>query len=73
MAEFPSEKQTNYAKIIAKALNIDLPNMRTKQSYWNFIHEHQNEFLKTTRSSFYEEDMYGIDESEVVGHILGDA
>lgn len=46
MAEFPTQKQEDYAKKIARTLGIDLPSMRTKQAYSQFISENVNAFKR---------------------------
>ena len=58
MGEFPTLKQENFARDIAVALNIELPSMRTKQAYSNFINEHINEFKRSKqRYGYVDEDM----------------
>lgn len=74
MAEFPTQKQEYFAKEIADTLDIDLPKMKTKESYWKFINNNLTAYRAVkTQYNFCEEDMYGIDESDCLGHIPGDA
>ena len=73
MVERPTKKQEKYAQSIAKELGIGLPQIRTKQTYWSFIRNNEDEFRRHHSYGYFDvEDMYGIDESEVIGHILGD-
>ena len=75
MGEFPTPKQEDYAKKIAGTLGIDLPSMRTKQAYSQFISENVNAFKREQqrwRVSSDDLEMYGIDECEYIGHIPGD-
>lgn len=46
MAEFPTQKQEDYAKKIANTLGLELPSMRTKQAYSHFISENVNAFKR---------------------------
>ena len=43
---YPTPGQEMYAKKIAKALNLQLPEKYTKASYGKFIAEHTEEFKK---------------------------
>ena len=75
MGEFPTQKQEDYAKKIAQTLGIDLPDMRTKQAYSQFISKNVNAFKREQqrwRASSDDLEMYGIDECEYIGHIVGD-
>ena len=75
MGEFPTQKQEDYARKIAKTLGISLPSMRTKQAYWIFINENENAYKREQqrwRASSDDLEMYGIDECEYIGHIVGD-
>ncbi len=71
MGEFPTQKQERFAQLIANTLGIDLPNIKTKQSYWQFIRENKDIF-QTKMNQYDEEDMYMVSESNLVGHIPGD-
>ena len=69
----PTEKQVKYANDIAKTLGIDLPNIKTKESYWQFISDNVDAYKKEQRYIMADElCMYGIDECDYIGHIPGD-
>ena len=40
----PTQKQVDYATKIARELNINLPIIKTKQSYWDFINANEKRF-----------------------------
>lgn len=46
MAEFPTQKQENYAKKIASTLGIALPGIRSKQAYSQFINDNVNAYKR---------------------------
>lgn len=46
MGEFPTIKQEELAKIIAKELGIDLPGMKTKEAYSQFISANMNAYKR---------------------------
>jgi hypothetical protein len=65
MKKLPSNKQVNFAKVIAKALHINLPNENTSQAYYYFIANnidnfHKNKNKKSSNEvNDYELDYYG--------------
>lgn len=57
-----SMKQINYAKKIARILNIELPQEETAYAYWQFINKHQIDYKYAVTNDFNE--TYG----EEIGH-----
>lgn len=46
MGEFPTQKQEEYAQLIAKTLGVPLPEERTKVQYGYFISRHVNTYKR---------------------------
>lgn len=72
MGEFPTQKQENFAKKISSILDIDLPRIKTKESYSRFISDNVEDLRREQRHMDEDFSTYGIDESDYIGHIPGD-
>lgn len=59
MAEFPTKRQEDTAKIIAKTLKRPLPSVKTKQTYEKFIKDNINAF-KRERQKYVTDYDYGL-------------
>ena len=53
--DMPSNKQINYAKAIAKTLDIDLPQEFSRLAYSEFISENQNK-MKRKRQTYLDDE-----------------
>ncbi len=66
----PTEKQIKFAENIGRVLGLDTDELITKNQYWNFIKQNENEFktkqenrMNSRREALYEEIGEYYDES----------
>jgi hypothetical protein len=63
-SEKPSQKQIDFATVIAETVGDDLPNEYTKQAYSEFISEHIDEFYEIRDEARYKSgNVFGLKHS----------